>query len=247
MDARGRTNPDGWGIALYMNDAPVVERRSTAAFSDLRFSEVAAGARAHTVVAHVRKASVGAPAIENTHPFTCGRWTFAHNGTVSAFERVGPLLEAQVAADLLQQRHGTTDSELCFLWLLSRLRQAGMDLDSARVDLARAVARISESVVDLDALCKKEDPIVPATLNFVVTNGQVLIATRWNAPLHWQTRDGESRCDMCGTSHTTADDEPGYRALVVASERICCGDWQELPEHGLVASDEELRIQCLVL
>jgi hypothetical protein len=43
------------------------------------------------------------------------------------------------------------------------------------------------------------------------------------------------------------DDETGYRASVVASERVWCGDWQELPEHRLAASDEEIRIRCSIL
>jgi len=247
-DLRGRANPDGWGIALYDNGFPVVERRSTAASANLRFSEVAASASAHTAVAHVRAASIGGAALENTHPFSWGRWTFAHNGTVSAFDRVGPRLEAETAPDLLKQRRGSTDSELCFLWLLARLRRAGVNLEGPSLNLERAVERIGASIAALDALCRSEDPGRAAVLNFVLTNGRALIAMRWNASLHWLMREGASCCgpcdccDHCGEAHRSSGDGARFRALVVASEPICRGAWQELPEHGLVASDEAIRI-----
>lgn len=253
LDARGRANPDGWGIALYTNGAPEVERHSSAADSDLRFSEVAASARAHTIVAHVRAASVGAAAIENTHPFSSGRWTFAHNGTVTAFDRVGPRLAASVDPDLLRQRRGSTDSELCFLWLLTRLRDAGSDLADPGIDLAPAIEWIRESIMELDTLCRREDPTLPPILNFAVTNGRLLIAARWNASLEWLAREGTAccggcdHCEVCGGSHVVQGEGRDYRALVVASEKICCGAWQEVPEHGLVASDETIRIRCLPL
>jgi glutamine amidotransferase len=236
-------NPDGWGIALYADGsvAPRIERRSTAAFADLRFSEVAARACAHTVVAHVRRASVGAPGLENTHPFAYGRWTFAHNGTVTCFESIAPRMAAETAPGLLRGRRGTTDSELFFLWLLSRLARGGIDPDGPCGDLPRLADRAGAAVAELAALCEREGAATPATLNCLLTDGEVLLAVSWNAPLYWTAREGPQRCEHCGTSHLRPADEPRYQAVAVASEPICHGAWQPLPARSILAADGGAR------
>ncbi len=246
-DLGGHANPDGWGIALYSEGAPVVERRSSAAFSDLRFTETAAQAHARTVVAHVRRASVGEPSIANTHPFVFGRWVFAHNGTVAAFAAVRPRLEMETPPRLLRSRLGGTDSELCFLWILSRIERAGADLAADCRDVGRLAATVGEAVVDLAGLSEGTGTSLVSNLNFVLTNGQAVVATRWNAPLHWLVREGPQSCDICGSAHTEESADASYRAAVIATEPICHGDWQDFPEHSVMAVDKSVRIQWLQL
>lgn len=242
-DVRGHANPDGWGIALYADGAPIVERRSSAAFSDLRFSETATRARASTVVAHVRRASVGVPAIANTHPFVFDRWVFAHNGTLAAFESVRPQLESQTLPNLLRSRQGGTDSELCFLWVLSRIERAGLNLAARCNDVGQLARLVGAAVVELATLSEHTGTSVVSNLNFVLTDGQVVVATRWNAPIHWLERKGPQRCDICGGPHTEDRVDANYRAAVIASEPICHGAWQGFPEHSVMAVDESVRIQ----
>lgn len=242
-DASGRPNADGWGIAIYAGSSPLprVERRASAASGDLRFSEVAAQASAHTVLAHVRRASVGAPALENTHPFTWARWTFAHNGMITGFARIAPVLESEVAARFFAWRRGSTDSEIYFLWLLTRLERAGIDLDHAPGDLEHLTRVIGESLSGLAALCETEGGPEPATLNCVLTDGEVLVAARWNSPLHWLTRSGPQGCEICGSAHVHSNDQESYCALVIASEPICRGAWREMPERSVLAMDGRLQ------
>lgn len=125
-DRRGLPNVDGWGIGFYDDGRPEVTKRSTPALEDVSFVRVAERVRAHTVVAHVRRATVGGARLANTHPFRLGTWLFAHNGTLTAFGRLSRQLEAETRADFLKQRDGTTDSELIFLWLMSRLASSGI-------------------------------------------------------------------------------------------------------------------------
>jgi glutamine amidotransferase len=83
------------------------------------------GLTSHCVIAHVRLASVGEPALENTHPFrrTLGRHVhvFAHNGTLKG------LAERYPASRLERIPVGETDSELAFVLLLERLRSVWGD------------------------------------------------------------------------------------------------------------------------
>jgi predicted glutamine amidotransferase len=86
-DLRGKTHTDGWGIAFYDQERPEVERRATAAFDDVHFNAIAVRLYAKTVVAHVRKSTIGGPSLANTHPFVYESWSISHNGTESGFHQ----------------------------------------------------------------------------------------------------------------------------------------------------------------
>jgi predicted glutamine amidotransferase len=110
---------DGWGIAFF-------EGAGTRVFLDPQpsySSPIAALVRSYpirskNVVAHIRKATQGVVALENTHPFMrelWGRyWIFAHNGHLEDF---APALDGNFLPV------GNTDSERAFCWLLQTLRQ----------------------------------------------------------------------------------------------------------------------------
>jgi predicted glutamine amidotransferase len=117
----GRTDEhrDGWGIAFF-------EGKGRRIFLDSRATIESPIAdlvrnypiRSTNVIAHIRKATRGKVALENTHPFSremWGRyWIFAHNGTLKNFE------------PKLHGRHlpvGETDSELAFCHILESLHE----------------------------------------------------------------------------------------------------------------------------
>ncbi len=246
-DLAGKAHPDGWGIGLYRDGEPRIERRSTSAFGDLHFSVIAERVFARTVLAHVRKATVGETQPANSHPFCHRRWMFAHNGTVTAFDRVRPKMIEETAPALRGLARGTTDSEVLFYWLLSRMQLAGIDLDAA-VDRGRLAAVVAEAVPYLADLCDQAGPERPAPLNLMLTDGEVLVATRWGLTLHWTVRDGIHDCEICGIPHVRHDSGTDYRAVVVASEALSDAEpWHEVPERGIVSvgGDVEADVQRL--
>jgi glutamine amidotransferase len=109
---------DGWGIAFF-------EGPGCRVFLDVEPSAHSAVAElvhnypihSKNVIAHIRKATQGRIALENTHPFQrelWGRyWIFAHNGNLKNF---APTLDGSFVPV------GDTDSELAFCFLLQRLR-----------------------------------------------------------------------------------------------------------------------------
>lgn len=140
-------NRDGWGIVFAEpRDAHPFREAAAAASSPLdRF--VREHATPHRVVlAHVRRASVGARELANTHPFRRIRHGrahhFAHNGTLPGIEAMPE------ARALIQQRLGDTDSELAFLMLLDRLEAEGRGASDPAVrfgvfrDFAREMAAL---------------------------------------------------------------------------------------------------------
>ena len=88
LDQEGLTHGHGWGVAEHPDGVPLVERQAWAAYHGEHFKKTAARIYSKTVIAHVRRATVGSPGIENTHPFVHGVWLFAHNGTVPNFGQV---------------------------------------------------------------------------------------------------------------------------------------------------------------
>ena len=75
--------------------------------------------RSEVVIAHIRKATQGAVALVNCHPFVrelWGRyWVFAHNGDLASF---APRLHGAF------RPVGDTDSERAFCWLMQELAKA---------------------------------------------------------------------------------------------------------------------------
>ena len=235
-DLRGEAHPDGWGIVCYRDGELLPQRRATAAHEDIWFSLTAERTYSRSVIAHIRKATVGKPAIENTHPFTHGCWSFAHNGTVTGYGKIRSDLERDTNTDLLTHRKGTTDSELVFYWLLTRMGRAGLPFDLACDDLSRLVDVVRQSVTRLNELACAAAPDKTPKLNLLLSDGHLLMAVRWNHTLHWVDRIGIHDCEICGIPHVQHDPETEYHALLVASEPISHEDWREVPNRTIVAA-----------
>lgn len=214
----------GWGIGWYEGAFPNVKVGTLPAHADEAFVAAARSARGRIVVAHVRDASVGPVAPENTHPFRHGRWLFAHNGTVARFarsRRVRDSLLAEIDADLRAGVRGDTDSERCFLLFLTRLR-ARAPLDGASLaDVRRALAETTDTVL---RIADRGPSPRPSSLNFVVSNGRLLASCRRGRTLH------------------VAADAASRRAIVIASERIGTAAWEEVPEGGFVGTEDGVRL-----
>jgi len=170
LRTQSHLHPHGWGIAWYGAGGPRVRRGVMAAHADLDFVRAGRSARSRIVLAHVRDASVGRIALENTHPFVEGPWVFAHNGTVARYKRSRAVREALLAAISPARRRalrGETDSERCFQLFLSRL-----DLRAGRgratvADVRTALAyepphlSIYQLTIEQNTLFAKHPPALP--------------------------------------------------------------------------------------
>lgn len=240
-DMLGHSHSDGWGIAYYHKEHPEVERRATAAFEDLYFSETAERIFTRAVVAHVRMATIGVPSVYNSHPFTHGVWAFAHNGTVRGFDKLREEMVAETHAQLQNCWQGTTDSEHAFYWLLSRMADAGIPWARQASDVVALGDLLACAVDELARRCAKAEPEKPAKLNFLLTDGRSLVVSRWNNPLCWVARDGIRDCEICGIPHVHHASGSAYRAIVVASEPITHEEWREVPDRSVLMVNEQIE------
>src|SRR4051812_6310694 len=93
---QSRRNPDGFGLGSFAPDGtPEVIKGAVAAHADDRFARQAIEERSTTYNAHVRFASIGPVAYENTHPFEQDGRLFGHNGVLGGLDE----LEARLGAD----------------------------------------------------------------------------------------------------------------------------------------------------
>jgi len=228
-DGRGIRNADGWGIAHWVGVEREVIKSTMPAFADDQFAEVASEIWSDAAIAHVRAATIGSVSEDNTHPFTFGNWAFAHNGTLSAFDHVSTRLEIGEFGP----PSGETDSELVFLWLLNRMKDYGLDPYEQAFSLEPLVDLLSDSVLELVDFSVLSGGSQLPKLNFILSDGKHLAASRWGNSLYWTFRRGIRDCAVCGSSHCpSADDD--YRSVVIASEPITDERWIEVPEGSII-------------
>ena len=229
-DLQGFSNAHGWGIAVYEDTVPHVERQAWAAYHGEHFRRAAARIFARDVLAHVRRATVGPPAIENTHPFVHGRWAMAHNGTVPGFKTLRAEMLAAMTPEHRAAIRGVTDSEHVFRVIMSYHDRAP---DQPLLDTVRL------AVLQVIAWCRAINPWARIGLNLLLTDGQRLVGTRWGRTLHYIHRRGIYDCEICGFPHIHHEPGTDYRAITIASEPITHEAWREVPDHSIFAADAE--------
>ena len=228
-DGRGVRNADGWGIAHWVGEKKEVIKSTMPAFADKQFVEIASSIWSEAAIAHVRAATVGRVAEQNTHPFTFGTWAFAHNGTVDEFEHVATRLDIGPFGPPV----GQTDSEMVFLWLLNRMGDYGLDPYQTATSLEPVVELLADAVLDLVDISVLSGASRPPKLNLLVSDGRHMAASRWGNTLYWTHRRGVRDCAVCGVSHCPEADDT-YRSVVIASEPLTDEHWREVPEASVL-------------
>ena len=138
LQTSGTTNPDGWGVAWYVDGDTTPDRYRTVTpiWEDRAFADRAHDLRSGAFLAAARLASPGASLVDTGNaPFVAGRWSFSLNGIVYGFrDGVGDALRARVRADRLASVVGDADTEVLFALVLQ-------DLDDGAGPERRAGAR----------------------------------------------------------------------------------------------------------
>ncbi len=251
-DTRGLSNPHGWGLASLTDGRARCFRQVEPASSSEKYREASLGLEGETLLAHVRRATIGDPVHENTHPFRHEDAFLIHNGHVPAFEQVRPRLLDRLSERRRQDIEGTTDSEHVFALLL-QLRAESPDatlhaatrravqLIQSWCEEAPASVHTGVSGVPFDDFDTVDDGVLHRTLalNLLWTDGSWIGGACLNRSLWALRRTTSYVCPICGGDHTEALEDERYRATVLASERITDEAWQQVPNGSVfhVADD----------
>jgi glutamine amidotransferase len=222
FSTRAEEHKDGFGIAFF-------EGAGVRLFVDAqsaRHSPVAEMVRRYpirsdNIVAHIRKATQGRVALENTHPFQrelWGRyWVFAHNGDLKGY---APRLHASF------RPVGSTDSELAFCWLMQ--------------ELSKSHARVPP-VLELTRTLRELVPRIArhGTFNFMLSNGEALWA-HCSTRLSYIVRQHPFKKAKLQDDDVSVDfaelTTPNDRVAVIVTEPLTCDeDWTPIPPGELLA------------
>lgn len=218
----GTVNADGFGFAWYdraRRPEPYLYRHYLPIWSDENLDSLGAYVVSDCILANVRSATPGQSlGLLNTQPFLSGPLAVVHNGFVEDFRAMlhGPLRRS-LDDDAYGAIRGTTDSEHLFAWLLPHLRGGPSLAEGLRAGLRALLTLVPEAKM---------------TLNFIVTDGERLVASRLAIGV------------ATPTLYVLADHERFPGAALIASEPLFDDDaWTAIPEGSLISIDHARRPQ----
>jgi glutamine amidotransferase len=243
-------NGDGFGVGWYVPEVdptPCVYSSIQPAWSNRNLFRLSEKIRSTCFFAHVRAASKGAYVSEfNCHPFHYEQFLWMHNGSISEFPRIKRRLREGLDDDLYNFIQGTTDSEHAFVVFLNNL---GERINNYSIhDLRDALITTIRQIDDLQA---EAGISRPSSLNFVVSDGYNILASRYisspdREPPTLYISTGERFEIHDGKYHMVATKQHP-NAVIIASEPLTAerSDWQPVPKNHLLLISPELHIQQL--
>ncbi|KAG2445688.1 hypothetical protein HXX76_000296 [Chlamydomonas incerta] len=182
----GNLNGDGFGIGWFNPDerrvqdpTPCVFTSITPAWNNENLSRLACKIVSPLVFAHVRAAYPGMPVSEqNCHPFQFSRYMWMHNGVVGGFAQIRrSLLEtlSDCAYNAVASFH--SDSAVSFALFLNHLP----DVRSQQPPDV-LIKAMQDTIATISAVQRRHGITATSLLNYVVSDGTTLIATRFVSP-----------------------------------------------------------------
>ena len=243
-------HPDGWGVAYYKLGTPHIIKLGRQAIECEIFKKLSGLVSSNTVVAHIRKSTVGSVGPLNTHPFQFGPWIFAHNGNVENFQSIKGDLLKYVDGELKSFILGETDSEHLFFLLLSLMRKRGNLED-------RSLHRPEELVWKFVTLFEKlAGPLYQSRgenhknyLSFILTNGKSMLAYQGGKELYFSThKELCSERKTCGyfkpLCEKSAQNKDQVQHFLISSEKIKNENvWTKLKFREMAFIDDQFVFQ----
>jgi glutamine amidotransferase len=235
---QSRREPDGTGVGVFDSGGhPEVFKQPLAAYEDQEFAREARELESRTFIAHVRYASNGAVAPQNTHPFEQAERLFAHNGVIGDV----PGLERELGAGGMAQVRGETDSERFFALITREAEHAG----DVAGGIARAAGWIAEHlpVFALNLVLITESELW--ALRYPDTHELFVLERSAGGPSGARHLEHAS---ARGSVRVRSGDLASLPAVVVASERMDeDGGWRELEPGELLHVDGDLQATTTLL
>ncbi len=244
-------NGDGFGIAWYppAGDEPAILKEVHPAWNSRNLRSVARVTRSHCLLAHVRAASPGLPVTQlNCHPFSSGRLTFMHNGTVGGFLGLKHRLVKELDESTFLELEGSTDSEHVFALVKEAWASAGAvpPLERLEKALRGGVERIE--ALRRDSFAADGGTEEPSLLNLALCDGRRAVVSRFvsdmSAPANsLYVHRGHRYVCKDGVCLMLARGE-GVGAVIVASEPLSeDAGWERVERNHLVSIDQDLRVE----
>lgn len=191
LEVQSKGHPDGWGVCYYLNGCPHLIKSEKTAVNDSIFKKVSGIVYSNTVMAHLRKATLGNINLLNTHPFQHGNWSFAHNGNIKDFDKYKDQILCEISPELKRFILGSTDSEVIFYYLLSSISKK-FDLKKRNFTKEELLEIVKTSIQNLSKIIgesSKVDDCGPheTYLTFLLSDGDTMLAHQGGKNLNYST------------------------------------------------------------
>jgi len=234
-------HPDGWGVAYYVEDAPHIIKSENKAIEDKIFQKVSGVVTSHTVLAHIRNATLGNKSILNTHPFQYGPWVFAHNGNIKNFSKYKNKLLRLVAPQYIRFILGETDSEVLFFIILSEVIKFGLNKKSISTAINKIINVIGP--IETDSSADNSNTF----LTFIMTNGKSMLAFQGGKSLHYSTH--KTKCpesSTCNFYNQTCENKAVNKSIVnhllISSDALSGqNEWTKMKPGELIILNNEME------
>lgn len=245
------SHPDGWGISYYINNIPHIIKSEKSAINDSIFKTISGIVSSQTVLAHIRKATLGEINVLNTHPFQFGHWTFAHNGNIKDFKNKRPLIEAQIYKEFKKFIIGSTDSEVIFFFLLSKMAKH-FNLEDQSIPISKLTSTLKEAINDLISIIGPvcvDEKCGPTEnyITFILTNGQIMVGHCAGKPLYYSTYKNKCRDRETCSSFSAECEAPSKTGqinhLIFTSEPLSGENiWIKMEDFQIIGVDNFMKI-----
>ncbi|KIY71003.1 N-terminal nucleophile aminohydrolase [Cylindrobasidium torrendii FP15055 ss-10] len=253
LDRRRPMNGDGFGVGWYdsvhdveLGNQPCIFTSVTPAWNNVNLARLAEKIKSPCVFGHVRATTAGSLSLDNCHPFVHGRLMFMHNGGLAHFDLIKRRIQRDLPDDIFNGVQGNTDSEWAFAVFLSKLPDANAPTFSTAA-LKRAM---TETIAQLNAYSDAAGITEPSLMNFCVTDGNTIIATRY---ISSRTDEAASLWFSSGTSFSEYAEGGHYKMskcdkreniIMIASEPLTFerADWMEIRTNNMVVITPKMNL-----
>jgi glutamine amidotransferase len=240
---------DGLGVVWYTDASasyvkgvsglrPALYKSQSPPINDFNFRSLCENTETHCVFAHIRASSGSVVTQVNSHPFVFGQHTFMHNGVISNFSTIRRDMTNLMSFDTYCNIFGSTDSEhAAALYMTNLTNHGSKETWQKSYPLDAMLNAMTKTITQIMELQKKNqgNKRTPNSLNFCVSDGSQLIATRFRnhdiqqpPSLYWSEFAGRSlnqkypghpdSADLVNEYATKGDDEKIGKHTIVASE-----------------------------
>lgn len=220
----GLLNADGFGIGWHHAnkiDLPYTYKNVLPIWSDLNLPQIARYIETKCMVGYVRSATPGLPVdLINCQPFTNNNLLFIHNGYIANFRQTLYRPIRNLLNDFSYQSiQGNTDSE--HIWALIITYLQSNPESSVEIALNHALSELTEL-----AYLRHTD----FSANIIISTGDRIVASRY------------SNRDHNPTLYWLKDDPLYPNAVMIASEPMFRGNWNNCPENSIITVGKNLEI-----
>ena len=176
-------NLAGFGFVAWDKDSvqpekPYMYHSHALPFYDHNLRNITSKINSTCLIAHVRGIEYSEKNVvsdQNVHPFKYDNTSiaFAHNGGLVGFQEMRFDLLREISDEYRKNILGTTDSETMYALFLSQLANA------KKITISDIFTALIDTLSILKKIRKKHSIAISSPLNFFISNGEFIVATRF--------------------------------------------------------------------